>query len=604
MTDSLLYPVNNASRTSLRLDGLWKFAFDPESKGEREGWYNRLPSSIDMPVPSSFADLFTDHKSRDYTGDFWYQTSFYVPADGDERKIVLRFGSVTHRAVVYLNGTKITEHEGGYLPFNADITDFVKKGEENLLSVKGNNELSETSLPCGALQVKKDGTKIARPYFDFFNYAGIQRSVWLQRIPNTSISDFNTNTVLKGKDADLEYEIFTEGKKEENLSYEAVLKDAEGNTAAVSQGAKGSLHVSDARLWKVRNAYLYALVLTVKDSAGNLVDTYSQEVGLRTIRIEGVKILVNEEPVYLKGFGKHEDFMALGKTFNWSLAKRDYECMKWINANCFRTSHYPYAEEWYQFADREGFLIIDEVPAVGMMRSTHNFVAAGMGKYTYFFETPTVPQLLTNHKNQVREMIQRDKNHPSVFAWSLFNEPETTSKQSHDYFKEVFDSARPLDPQARPLTGALEKNSSPEKCQCYMLCDFLCLNRYYGWYISGGDLEEAEEKFRNELDRWAEKKLNVPVVFTEFGTDTLPELHKLPSIMWSQEYQNEYYEMNFSVFDDYDFIQGELTWNFADFRTSEGIFRVDGNKKGIFTRDRQPKEAAFLLKKRWETKQA
>lgn len=276
--------------------------------------------------------------------------------------------------------------------------------------------------------------------------------------------------------------------------------------------------------------------------------------------------------------------------------------MKWTDANCFRTSHYPYAEEWYQMADEEGFLIIDEVPAVGMMRSTHNFAAAGTGQYTYFFETPTVPELLKNHIQQVKEMMARDKNHPSVFAWSLFNEPETTSEYAKDYFTKVFETARTLDPQNRPLTGAFEKNSAPDKCRCYQLCDFICLNRYYGWYISGGaEMEEAEVKFRAEMDKWAAKKLNVPFVFTEFGTDTLATEHKLPAIMWSQEYQNEYLAMNFSVFDSYDFVQGELVWNFADFQTSEGVMRVNGNKKGIFTRQRQPKDAAFTFKKRWES---
>ena len=94
-------------------------------------------------------------------------------------------------------------------------------------------------------------------------------------------------------------------------------------------------------------------------------------------------------------------------------------------------------------------------------------------------------------------------------------------------------------------------------------------------------MDEAEEKFRDEMDRWAAKKLDVPFVFTEFGTDTLGTEHKLPAVMWSQEYQDEYLEMNFRVFDDYDFVQGELVWNFADFQTSEGIFRVNGNKKGV-----------------------
>ena len=134
------------------------------------------------------------------------------------------------------------------------------------------------------------------------------------------------------------------------------------------------------------------------------------------------------------------------------------------------------------------------------------------------------------------------------------------------------------------------------------MMDFVCLNRYYGWYISGGDLRDAEAQFIEEMDQWAARAPGVPFVFTEFGTDTLETLHKLPSVMWSQEYQKEYMDMNFSVFDRYPFVQGELAWNFADFQTGQGIMRVNGNKKGVFTRQRQPKDAAFIMKNRWENR--
>ena len=416
-------------------------------------------------------------------------------------------------------------------------------------------------------------------------------------LPAESIQDYEVSYTLDGADAQVDYKVFCEGAGEISVQ----LLDAENKLVAEANGAESALCVQNAHLWQVRNAYLYTIVITLKKD-GLPVDEYRERIGIRTVEIRGTKILINGKSVYLKGFGKHEDFDILGRGFNWAVAKRDFECMKWTDANCFRTSHYPYAEEWYQMADEEGFLIIDEVPAVGMMRSTHNFAAAGTGQYTYFFETPTVPELLKNHIQQVKEMMARDKNHPSVFAWSLFNEPETTSEYAKDYFTKVFETARTLDPQNRPLTGAFEKNSAPDKCRCYQLCDFICLNRYYGWYISGGaEMEEAEVKFRAEMDKWAAKKLNVPFVFTEFGTDTLATEHKLPAIMWSQEYQNEYLAMNFSVFDSYDFVQGELVWNFADFQTSEGVMRVNGNKKGIFTRQRQPKDAAFTFKKRWES---
>ena len=199
-------------------------------------------------------------------------------------------------------------------------------------------------------------------------------------------------------------------------------------------------------------------------------------------------------------------------------------------------------------------------------------------------------------------MIARDKNHPSVIAWSLLNEPESTDENSVPYFEKLFAAAHDLDIQHRPRTFAMESNSSPTRCRCHHFSDFICLNRYYGWYILGGyEIVDAEKRFRAEMDEWKALDLNKPFVFTEYGADTLPSEHKLPSVMWSQEYQNEVLELQHRVFDSYDFIRGEQVWNFADFQTTEGLMRVNGNKKGIFTRQRQPKDVAFLLKKRWES---
>lgn len=596
MMYSELYPVNNAYRRAQLLDGLWRFQFDPESLGDGDGWAEKgLSDPISMPVPASFADLFTEAWQRDYCGDFWYETDVYLQEKVPGQRYFIRFGSVTHRCCVYLNGQLAGEHEGGFLPVILDATEKLHTGC-NRLTVKANNELNETSIPCGAVGVKRDGTRMARGYFDFFNYSGIQRSAWLMQVPERNIRDYDVSFRLEGRDAFIAYSVEAEG----DVTVE--LYDREGRLAASAEGSRGELQVRDAHLWQVRNAYLYTLSILLKKD-GTTVDRYDAPTGIRTVCVEGGRIMVNGEPVYLKGFGKHEDSDILGRGFSWAVVKRDFECMKWIGANCFRTSHYPYAEEWYQMADQEGFLIIDEVPGVGMMRSFANFMAAGAGKSNGFFgDCPDVNLLQKNHRAALEEMIQRDKNHPSVIAWSIFNEAETITQAAHDYFAPLFDAARQLDSQHRPVTGVLEKTSSPDRCRCWPMMDFICLNRYYGWYISGGDLKDAEAQFIEEMDQWAAKAPDVPFVFTEFGTDTLESLHKLPSVMWSQEYQTEYMDMNFSVFDRYPFVQGELAWNFADFQTGQGIMRVNGNKKGLFTRQRQPKDAAFTMKKRWEQK--
>ena len=593
---SMLYPRNSVSRRVVSLDGMWKFCLDEKSEGEKSGFTNGIPGNDMIPVPASFQDFYTSKDIREYAGDVWYETDIFVPGEWEGREIALRFAAATHRAIVYVNGIKITEHEGGFLPFLAKVTDVVRYNACNKVVVKVNNELTVTNIPCGETITLKNGRKMTRPYFDFFNYSGLQRSVHLLSLPKESVFDFDLSYEICGSDAVVSYQVETTGTNPVRVQ----LYDAEGKKVTEAEGKKGKLSVPNAKLWQVRNAYLYRFVIQIVDETG-IIDEYEQEIGIRTVEVKGTEILVNGTPVYLRGFGKHEDSDIIGRGFSAGVMKRDFELMKWIGANSFRTSHYPYSEEIYQMADREGFLVIDEVAAVGLFQSMMNFLEASTGKQSAFFEKETTPVLLQAHLKAVEEMITRDKNHPCVIAWSLLNEPETTNEAAVPYFKEVFDRAHELDIQKRPRTFSLIMNSLPGVCKCYQFSDIIALNRYYGWYVKGGyEISDAEQLFRGELDEWKAKNLNKPFIFTEYGADTLASEHKLPSVMWSQEYQDEYLEMTHRVFDDYDFIKGEQIWNFADFQTTEGILRANGNKKGIFTRQRQPKNVAYGLKKRWE----
>ena len=595
---SMLYPSNTPTRIAMRLDGMWKFHLDEEGCGSESGWAAGIPGSEMIPVPASFQDFYTDKVTREYTGDAWYETGIVIPAAMKGERVFLRFGAATHRAEVFLNGRKVGEHEGGFLPFLVDITGTAAYGDMNRIVVKVNNELNETNIPCGRTITLRNGRKMTKPYFDFYNYSGLQRSVYLLSVPERSIFDVDLDYSICGNDAEIRYAVRTTGEGDVRIG----LIDEEGVMVAEAKGKAGVIRLKDAHLWQVRNAYLYTMRITLSDGSA-VVDSYDMEIGIRDVRISGKDILINGSPVYLKGFGKHEDSDIVGRGFNIGVMKRDFELMKWIGANSFRTSHYPYDEEIYRMADREGFLIIDEVPAVGLFESLVNFLDAGTGKgASSFFAKPTTPQLLKAHLKAVEEMITRDKNHPSVIAWSLLNEPESKDEHSLPYFTAVFEKARELDPQKRPRTFAMEVSSGPDTCRCYQLCDFLELNRYYGWYIKGGyEISDAEAAFREEMDRWKAKGLDKPFIFTEYGGDTLASEHKLPSVMWSQEYQDEVLEMQHRVFDSYDFVRGEQIWNFADFQTTEGLMRVDGNKKGVFTRQRQPKSVAYLLKKRWES---
>lgn len=592
---SMLYPRTTASRRAVSLDGMWKFQLDWEGNGRENGWYEGLPKPDLIPVPASFQDFYTEKEIREFTGDLWYETDFFLPEEWQGNEAAIRFGCATHRAEVYINGKKAGSHEGGFTPFSIKLSGFANYCAWNKVVVIVNNELSSTSLPCGEVKLLPDGKKISKPYFDFFNYSGLQRPVWLTLIPKEAITDFHVVHEIDGNTAYVHYEVITTGTHPVTVE----VFDEQGQTVAHAEGKTGTLTVPNAILWEVRNAYLYHFVFQILDGE-HILDEYYDEIGIRTVEIKNTRILLNGHPVYLKGFGKHEDSDIIGRGFSRSVMKRDFECMKWIHSNSFRTSHYPYSEEIYQMADREGFLVIDEVAAVGMFESLMNFMEASTGKHSAFFTKDTTPQLMENHKAAIRELIQRDKNHACVIAWSLFNEPETTDEAAVPYFEEIFRYAKELDPQKRPRTFALIMNSLPDSCHCYQFSDFICLNRYYGWYFKGGyEISEAELAFRKELDGWKAKQLNVPFIFSEYGADTNSAEHKLPSVMWSQEYQVEYLAMCGRVFDSYDFIQGEQVWNFADFQTTEGIMRMNGNKKGIFTRQRQPKDAAYFLKERW-----
>lgn len=201
MANKLLYPRFSPTRRIINMDGMWKFSFDYEDKGDTNSWKDGLKDYTFIPVPASFNDFFTDKDSREYIGNVWYETEVFVPKELSGTDLDIRFGSATHDAIVFVNGVEITSHKGGFLPFNANINDLVKYDTYNRVVVKINNELSLESLPCGQIKTLSNGRRMAIPYFDFFNYAGIHRPVNLVSTPKESIVDFTVNHFLDGNDA-------------------------------------------------------------------------------------------------------------------------------------------------------------------------------------------------------------------------------------------------------------------------------------------------------------------------------------------------------------------------------------------------------------------
>jgi beta-glucuronidase len=588
----MLRPRDTLTRERKSLTGLWRFRLDGAGEGRSAGWYRGpLPDAREMAVPASYNDVFTDQDTRDHVGDAWYQTTVRIPRGWDGRRVVLYFESATHRATVWVDETEVVSHEGGYTPFEADVTEHVRAGEEFRLTVVVDNTLSFQTIPPGVVLDTPEG-KRQKYWHDFFNYAGIHRPVWLYSTASAHLTDLTVVSGLDGATGTVEYR--TEADGADGLQVRAVLRDADGGEVAQGTGASGTLSVPGVYPWAPGDGYLYELEVQLVDG-DTVVDSYPEDVGVRTVAVDGTRFLINGEPFHFTGFGKHEDIPVIGKGHDDAYLLRDFELLDWIGANSFRTSHYPYPEAVMEYADRRGIVVIDETAAVGLNMGLGGGIFGAQGYVTYSDETvnDTTREV---HAQAIRELVARDKNHPCVVLWSIANEPESDTEGAERYFEPLFTLTRELDP-TRPV-GFVNVMLAPYgKCRVSQFGDVLMLNRYYGWYVDTGDLAAAERAWEEELRGWASE--GKPIVITEYGADTYPGLHALPPVPWSEEYQAEYLAMNHRVFDRIDAVVGEHIWNFADFATVSGTARVGGNKKGVFTRDRQPKQVAQDLRRRW-----
>ncbi|MGH8824494.1 MAG: beta-glucuronidase [Jiangellaceae bacterium] len=589
----MLRPQDTLTRERKSLTGLWRFRLDEAGQGRTAEWFKGpLADAREMAVPASFNDLAADAAVRDYFGDVWYQTTARVPRGWAGQRIVLHLESATHRATVWVDDAEVASHEGGYTPFEADVTEHVQVGGEVRITVVVNNTLSFQTIPPGVIEDTPDG-KRQRYWHDFFNYAGIHRPVWLYATPPAHLVDVTVVTDLYGANGSIEY--MTTAQDADGAEVRVILRDADKEEVATGTGAGGTLTVPDVHRWAPGDGYLYDLEVQLVDETGAVLDSYHQSVGVRTVTVDGTRFLINGEPFYFTGFGKHEDLAVIGKGHNDAFLVHDFELLKWIGANSFRTSHYPYSEDVLDYADRQGIVIIDETPAVGLNMGLSGGIF-GAQSYTTFSPETINEKTREVHAQAIRELVARDKNHPSVVLWSIANEPESDTERAEDYFKPLFDLTRQLDP-TRPV-GFVNVMLAPYgKCRVSQFGDVLMLNRYYGWYVNTGELKAAEIAWEEELQGWASE--GKPIIITEYGADTYPGLHSITPQPWSEEYQVDYLAMNHRVFDRIDAVIGEQAWNFADFATTSGIMRVGGNKKGVFTRDRQPKAAAWALRRRW-----
>ena len=602
---ALLYPRDSSSRESKSLDGLWRFKLSPKSDpdvGFREAWYGGPLAGeevLEMPVPSSYNDITTNSSVRDFVGWAWYDTTFFAPASWEGARVVLRFGSVHYTAVVYVNGQEVGGHAGGHMAFEMEVGAALAWGlGTNRVTVAVNNTLGAATVPQGEWVWQEEGDMYPAGYstldtdFDFFNYAGLHRSVVLYTTPaEAHIKDIAVATEVT-EDlalATLRVEVEHEGPVEFCL----VCLRGHGLDLCLEGGAcQGALQVEEPGLWwpylmSPTPGTMYELEVSVgwgvaEGGMGEVLwDTYVLPVGLRQVTWTTDALLINHRPFYFQGVARHEDAATRGKGLDLPTLLRDQHLIEWLGANSFRTSHYPYAEETLDLADRRGIVVIAEAAAVSL---------AGFGE-----------ALLANHLQAVTELVGRDRNHPSVVMWSVANEPRSFEPEADEYFAAVAAHTKALD-TSRPIT--LAQDGYPLD---YLVdfaahhMDIISVNKYFGWYTDHGHLELAHRQLVGDLRHWRAAH-GKPVMVTEYGADTVAGLHTLPAAAWSEEFQGAFMAEYHRAFDEAraeGWFIGEMVWNFADFMTKQEVRRVEGNRKGLFTRDRQPKAAAHLLRGRY-----
>jgi beta-glucuronidase len=586
----MLRPQQNDCREFIALDGLWGHRADPGDQGQALGWHQGFEPEAWVAMPGSINEQLAERGLRDYIGASWLVWRGRVPQRWAGRRLRLHFGSADLLADVWLDGRHLGQEAAPFLPFEHEAP--LQPGADFTLVVRLDGRLpAEHPLPGIHAD---DYTAERRPRdeiypavrYDFFPYLGLHRSVSLCAEPAGGLqtvalrSDFDAAQEL-GLVA-LQVQLRASGRLRVRLMPPggAVLVQA---TSAAAQSHTLQLRVPQAAPWSPESPVLHTLVLEQLDDAGLPVDEFRMSLGFRRVQVQGTQLLLNGQPLALRGFGMHEDFPVLGKGSCAALRVKDFELLHWLGANSLRTSHYPYAEETLDEADRRGVLVISEVASVNL-----DF-------------RRTSPATLAEHQAHVARLIARDGHHASVIAWSLTNEPGYLAEAEYreragPYFEALFAHARTQDP-TRPLTAAnVGRNGLDDPM--FGSCDLLSLNRYHGWYDMPGQLDRAAAHLGAELRMLAER-FGKPMLLTEFGADAIPGMHATSDQLFTEEYQADFIAAYWRVIEAEPACIGGQVWNFADFRTAQHHRRVQFNHKGVFTRTRDPKMAAWRLRALW-----
>jgi len=548
----MLKPQCNSHRFVISLNGVWEYAKSCPLPGKEFVPEGRLA------VPASWNE---QHNSLyHHKGRVWYQYRFSLPELPEGKRALLRFSGVLYRGEFYLNGQKLGEDNTGLMPVEYDVTE--------LLSASGN------LLIAGIDGDRYDSQAIG--HGDFYEYGGIHRPVTLEIVNAVRITDLKAETSAAGS-LKLRWQTTGGDKIRFTVNGQEFSFDAPAGA--------GEKTISGITPWSPENPKLYTLSAQLFEQ-NKVCDTFDLKTGFRTFEVSGRDLLLNGRKCRFDGFCRHEDFYIIGKGVNDALNVRDFELMKWCGANSFRTSHYPYCEEILELADELGFLVIDELPFSSLKK-----------------DQMADKELQKNAVIMVKRLIDRDFNHPSVVSWSLGNECQIEAPESEEFFRIVSNEVRSADPN-RPTT--LVAFTRPGEDHAYKFADIIGINRYYGWYAypqrgtpgEPGDMKRAIELLNQELDKFSET-MEKPFIITEFGADCISGHHSMFGQQFTEEFQAEFLKRYITCLKNRPDVAGMHIWHFADFSTNQLPLRVQGNRKGIFSRNREPKLAAFAVRQAW-----
>ena len=570
--------ANIGARHNTSLDGPWHVIVDPYDvgaldyrakplKNNNAFFKNYKPQSKSELVEYDFdhsdqlnvpGDWNTQRESLlFYEGTLWYKQSFDYPQSAQSRLFV-HFGAANYQADVYLNGEPLGRHEGGFTPFDFEITDRVRT-QGNFLVVRVNDSRERSLVP--ALTT------------DWWNYGGITRPVTLVEVPQTFIQDYVVQ-LDKGSTRNIKGWVQLSGPK---LQQRITIRIPEaGFSQEFQTDAKGRADVSfnaHLALWSPENPKLYKVEIASE------TDQVTESIGFRSIEAKGTDILLNGEPVFLRGINLHEEApLRPGRAWSDDDAKTLLTWAKELGCNFVRLAHYPHNEAMLRMADQMGVMVWAEVPVYWNIQWEN-------------------PQTLHNAENQLQEMITRDHNRAALIIYSVANETPVNDARNR-FLRQLIQDAHATDP-TRLVSAALQNREYVQGDRIRISIedpiandlDVLGNNEYIGWYTR--TVADADR-----ID-WT-SKYNKPLIMSEFGGDARFGYHGDSLTRWSEEYQENLYQHQIAMLKRIPFLRGTTPWILKDFRsprrTLPGIEDYF-NRKGLVTEHGEKKKAFFVLQK-------